>query len=430
MSRIAVIGTGISGMAAARLLHRHHEITVFEAASHPGGHTNTVDVTLRGPQGPQVFPVDTGFIVFNHRTYPAFTTMLKTLGVESIASDMSFSVRDDTIDLEYLGGHLKGLFAQPRNVLRPAFWRMIREIVRFYREARELLASEGAGEQPLGPWLRQRGYSQFFIDEHLIPMAASIWSAPPKAIINFPAHFFVRFLANHGMIDLSDRPQWRTVCGGSRAYLEALIAPFRQRIHCNCPIHAVRRVSAGIRIQGPQVDENFEQVVIAAHADQALAMRVDASPAERDILSQFPYQPNEAVLHTDTSFLPKRRAAWAAWNYQRSGQHGQHHRSARGDAPVTLTYNLNILQRHQASEQFLVTLNPQRPIAPQRMIRRIAYAHPLFSARSPAAQVRHGEISGRDGIHYCGAYWGYGFHEDGLQSALRVGRAFGIEALA
>ena len=424
MKKVAVIGTGISGMAVSRMLRHRYKVTVFEAADRLGGHTNTVPVTINEVGQAKTYPVDTGFIVFNHRTYPAFTNMLTTLGVDSRPSDMSFSVRDDGMNLEYLGGNLKGLFAQKRNLIRPIFWRMIREVIRFYRECRELLDDQNnSGEQALGHWLREHRYSRFFVDEHLIPMAASIWSAPAKSLLNFPARFFVRFLANHGMIDLQDRPKWRTVSGGSQSYLQELMKPLMTQTLVGCPIQRVEPVPGGVRVEGPYFKDLFDEVVIAAHADQALRMRPNPNHLERDILGAFPYQGNEAVLHTDERLLPKRRAAWAAWNYYRPAQQQASKQS------VTLTYNLNILQGHETDTQFLVSLNPRQRINPAKIVKRIPYAHPLFGAHAPEAQARHGEISGVNGIHYCGAYWGYGFHEDGLQSALRVGRALGVEEL-
>lgn len=414
MSRIAIIGSGISGMAIARLLHRQYDLTIYEADARPGGHTNTVDVAMDGV----TYPVDTGFIVFNRRTYPRFCRMLAGLGVASYESNMSFSVRDDDANLEYQGGQPGGLFAQRRNLLRPRFWRMLRDITRFYREAPSILDDSQGNDYPLAQWLAQRKYSPWFIQQHLVPMAAAIWSAPPQAISNFPARFFVRFLANHGMLQLRDRPQWYTVSGGSRSYLQALIEPFAERIRCNAPVQAVRREDTGVGVYAQGSWQTYDQVVLACHADQALGMLEAPHADEAEVLAAFPYQSNVAVLHSDAKLLPKRRKAWAAWNYHRvAGAENQ---------PVTLTYNLNMLQGHNSPRPLLVSLNPQLQPDADQIIQRMSYAHPLYGPASVAAQQRHMQISGRDRIHYCGAYWGYGFHEDGLASALRVAEALGV----
>jgi predicted NAD/FAD-binding protein len=420
--RIAVIGSGVSGLVAAWSLHRRHDITVYEADKRIGGHSNTVDVSI----GNRTWPVDTGFIVFNHKTYPLFTRLLAHLGVASHASDMSFSVRDDVHDLEYLGSDNRDtLFAQRRNIIRPRFWRMCADIIRFYKEANELLENGDDADpgETLGAWLRQRDYHPAFVTSHLIPMAAAIWSAPPQQMYAFPIRYLCRFLANHGMIQLGDRPKWRTVTGGSRSYVAALTAGFADRIHSGTPVTAVSREADGVRVlraDGSQAV--FDEVILACHADQSLSVLADASRDEQRILSCFPYQPNTAVLHHDDRLLPRRRKAWGAWNYHRAA-------GPKAGEDATLTYNLSILQGHDAPDPLLVSLNPRGPIDPAKTVRRIRYHHPSYSRAAVRAQAQHHRISGVNGVHYCGAYWGYGFHEDGVRSGMRVAEALGGEEI-
>jgi predicted NAD/FAD-binding protein len=402
--KIAVIGAGIAGNVAARELYREHDVTVFEAGDHVGGHTHTHDVELHG----RSWRVDTGFIVFNDRTYPNFIALLDDLGVEAQDSSMSFSVRDEVTGLEYNGTSLNTLFAQRRNLLRPSFLGMVRDILRFNREAPRLLDEPG-GELPLRELLERGRYGRAFVEHYVVPMGAAIWSTDPASMMRFPARFFVRFLHNHGMLTVNDRPVWRTVRGGSARYAERLVAPFRDRIHLATPVEQLRRIPGGVLVR-PRGHEavRFDAVFLACHSDQALAMLADPSAAEREVLSAIPYQPNETVLHTDTSLLPRRRLAWAAWNY--------HLRPDGG--PVALTYNMNILQRLDAPTPFLVTLNHTGAIDPQRIIKRITYHHPLYTPASVAAQTRHREIDGVRATYYCGAWLRNGFHEDGVSSAL------------
>lgn len=409
--KIAIIGTGIAGNVAAHALHRAHEITVFEAAGHVGGHTQTHVIELDGERQ----QIDTGFIVFNDRTYPHFVSLLERLGVASQPSEMSFSVRNERSGLEYNGTSLNRLFAQRRNLARPSFYRMIAGILRFHREAPALL-DDGEGERPLGEVLAGRGYDARFIDDYLVPMGAAIWSTDPARMLAFPARFFVRFLHRHGMLSVNDRPQWRVVCGGSARYVERLVAPWRDRIRLNCPVERLQRTPAGVLVtaRGAGV-ERYDEVFLACHADQALRLLADPSPAERAILGAMPYQPNEAILHTDASLLPRARRAWAAWNY---------HVPARPQDGVALTYNMNILQRLRSRHTFCVTLNRSELIDPSRVLARVVYHHPLFTPQSVAAQGRHAEISGVRHTHYCGAYWRCGFHEDGVASALQAVRRF------
>ena len=408
--RIAIIGSGIAGNTIAYHLQREHDITVFEAGSHIGGHTHTHDIELDGRR----HAVDTGFIVFNDRTYPNFIALLDELGVAWQPSHMSFSVRCEKTGLEYNGTNLNALFAQRRNLLRPAFYRMIQDILRFNRQALELLA-EGP-EIRLGDYLAQNGYGQDFIDYYIIPMGSAIWSTEARQMLQFPARFFVRFFHHHGMLTVNDRPQWRVIRGGSASYVEALTAGFRDRIRLNTPVAEVRRLKRSVRVKPVGgVEESFDWVFFACHSDQALAMLKDPSAAEREVLGAIPYQENSIYLHTDRSLLPKRKLAWAAWNY---------HVTAKPLDRVAVTYNMNILQGLDAREQILVTLNHTDHINPAKVIKRLTYHHPVYTTAGTLAQARHGEISGINRTAYCGAYWRNGFHEDGVVSALAALRHF------
>ncbi len=404
---IAIVGTGISGLTAAWLLHKDHDITVFEAGSYVGGHTNTIDVDM----GDEQHAVDTGFIVHNERTYPNFIKLLKILDVPVQDTEMSFSVKDEINRLEYNGGSLNKMFAQRRNLFRPGFHRMIGDILRFNKEARELLATENS-EITLGDFLNAGGYSTSFRDQYIIPMGAAIWSTVPSDMLKFPAKFFIRFFANHGLLDLKERPQWRTIVGGSREYVRKMIAPFEDRILLNTPVEAIWRFdNGGVKLKTPDGFHSFDEVILATHSDQALAMLADATDKEREILGAIPYQENVAVLHTDESVLPKRKLAWASWNY---------HIYDSLNSRVALTYNMNILQRLQSKYTFNVTLNREEVIDPDKVIRVITYHHPLFTLNGIAAQERKHEISGVNNTWFCGAYWRNGFHEDGVVSALDV----------
>ncbi|HRP86395.1 MAG TPA: FAD-dependent oxidoreductase [Gammaproteobacteria bacterium] len=403
--RIAIIGSGISGLTAARRLCPDHDVTVFEANHYIGGHTNTVDVDLDGRR----WAVDTGFIVFNDRTYPNFISLMNEIGVESQPSDMGFSVRCDRSGLEYCGSSLNQLFAQRRNLVRPGFWRMLRDILRFNREARELL--EGREDTlELGAYLAREGYSRQFTEQYIVPMGAAIWSTDPQTMLRFPARYFVDFFNNHGLLSVNDRPQWRVIRGGSRSYIGPLTAPFADRIQLNAPVMRVHRNAAGVELvlrDGHRAW--FDGVVFACHSDQALAMLAQPTEAERSILGAIPYQPNRAVLHTDERLLPRRRAAWAAWNY---------HIPAERRSAVSVTYNMNILQGLDAERQFLVTLNPASEIAADKVVREIVYQHPVYTPEGVAAQRRRAELMGANRSFYCGAWWSYGFHEDGVKSGL------------
>jgi predicted NAD/FAD-binding protein len=403
--KIAIIGSGIAGNVVAYRLRRAHEITVFEANDYVGGHTHTHDIELAGRR----YAIDSGFIVFNDWTYPNFIRLLDELGVASQPSDMSFSVKCERTGLEYNGANLNGLFAQRRNLVRPGFYRMLRDILRFNREAPRFL-EYGSDTVTLGKYLIVGEYSREFIEHYIIPMGAAIWSSDPQQMLGFPARYFIRFFHNHGLLSVDDRPVWRVVTGGSRRYLESLTAGYRDRIRLNAPVLAVRRHADYVAVKTADADwERFDQVFLACHSDQALAMLADASPQEREVLGAIPYKENEAVLHTDARLLPRRRLAWAAWNYHLL-------RGAKGS--VAVTYNMNILQGLSAPVQFLVTLNNSDAIDPGKVIRRMRYHHPLFTRAGVAAQQRQSEINGVRRTYFCGAYWRYGFHEDGVVSAL------------
>ncbi len=410
--RLAIVGGGISGLSAAHLLCADHEVVLFEVNDSVGGHTHTVDATLDGA----TFPVDTGFIVFNERTYPNFIRLLARLGVSSRPSVMSFSVTDERSGLEYCASTLDTLFAQRRNLLDHSFWRMVFEIFRFNRQSRELYESTDVTLK-LGDYLGSRGYSPLFVDAFLVPMGAAIWSADPVRFLQFPASAFVRFFANHGLLNLIDQPKWRVVAGGSRQYLTPLVAPFRDRVRLDTPVAKVRRLSDRVEVT-PRggVPERFDQVVLACHSDQALALLADPSDAERVLLSAIPYQRNDTVLHTDSRLLPSLPKARASWNCRIP---------ARAQEGVALTYWMNRLQSLAAPADFCVTLNSPGAMAPETVLRRLVYHHPVYSAAAFAAQARRDEISGVNRTWYCGAYWGYGFHEDGLNSALAVCSRFG-----
>jgi uncharacterized protein len=408
--KIAIVGSGIAGLVAARGLSLAHELEVFEAGSHIGGHTHTHELELGAWRG----CVDTGFIVFNERTYPNFCALLRELGVAWQASDMGFSVRVERSGLEWNGRNLDTLFAQRSNLLRPSFHRMVRDVLRFAREARTLL-DEGP-ELTLGAWLDERRYSREFVEHYLVPMGAAIWSSGAAAMREFPARFLARFFHNHGMLAVEGRPQWLTVRGGSARYVEALVAPFADRVHVNTPVRAVRRDGDGVELvlRGGET-RRFDHVVIAAHSDQALAMLADASRAEREILGALRYQENEAVLHTDERLLPRLRKCWASWNYHVLDDAGRTHPQR-----VALTYWMNRLQALDAPANVCVTLNRGEAVDPRRVLKRITYHHPQFTREAVAAQARWSEINGARNTWFCGAYWRFGFHEDGVVSGLRV----------
>jgi uncharacterized protein len=408
--KIAIVGGGISGLVAARKLYADHEITLFEANHYLGGHTNTVDVELEGRH----WAIDTGFIVFNDRTYPNFVALMNELGVHSQPSDMGFAVRCERTGLEYCGSSLKQLFAQRSNLVRLQFWRMLRDILRFNREAPRVLA-DGQDSLELGAYLRRERYSQAFVEHYIVPMGAAIWSTDPQTMLRFPARHFVQFFANHGLLSVNDRPQWRVIRGGSRSYIGPLSAPFAHRIRLKSAVTQVHRRDFGVELvlrDGHRAQ--FDAVLFACHSDQALAMLAVPSLAEREVLGAIAYQPNLAVLHTDERLLPRRRAAWAAWNY---------HVPPGPSGAVSVTYNMNILQGLAAQAQFLVTLNPTLEIDSRKVLGTFHYEHPVFTPRGLAAQRRRTELMGDRRTFYAGAWWGYGFHEDGVKSGLDAAAA-------
>ena len=417
--RIAIIGAGISGLGAAHALCGRHDVTVFEAGDEVGGHTHTIDV----PDGGRTVPVDTGFIVFNGPNYPRLCALFEQLGVRWRESNMSFSVRCERSGIEWNGSSLNQVFVQRSNLARPAHWRMLADIVRFHREAPEALATLD-DTVSVSAWLTLRGYASGFVNRYLLPLGASLWSCSTERFATFPMRFVIEFLDNHRMLQNNGRPTWRTVVGGSRAYLGPLTAPFADRIRVSSPVERVMRGPGGVAVQlAGGGSETFDEIVLACHADQALAMVSDPDPDERALLEAFPYQPNEAVLHTDTSLLPERRGAWASWNYRVPVSEG---------ADVSVTYNMNMLQGLDTQATWCVSLNPGSAIAADKVFARLQYAHPMFTRGRAAAQARHAEMIRRRGVSYCGAYWGYGFHEDGLRSGLDVAAAFDAdtEALA
>ncbi len=411
--RIAIVGAGVSGMVTAHLLYPRHEIVVFEAGESAGGHANTIRVDT--PE--QTHSVDTGFMVFNDRNYPNFERLLRQLGVAWQSSDMSFGVSDGRGDFEYNSASPNGLFAKRTHLLTPWFHRMIADLVRFNRTAREL-SRGSSGDISLGQWLAEQRFSEAFVQRLIVPQVSAVWSADPQQMRSFPARFLAEFFDNHGMLGLTGRPRWRTVTGGSESYVRALIGPWRHCLRLGAAVQAIERRDDAVMVKprGGEA-ERFDEVVIATHSDQALAMLADADPREHEILGAMPYQANEAVLHTDTRLLPRRRRAWASWNY---------HLLETPTERATVTYHMNRLQSLKADRELCVTLNRTATIDPQQVIRTIPYAHPVYTPEGVRAQARHAEISGRNRTHYCGAYWGWGFHEDGVRSALAVGEHFGV----
>ncbi len=416
--RIAIVGAGVSGLVAAHLLHREHDIVVYEAGSYAGGHTNTIRVDTEH----ETHQVDTGFIVMNDRNYPNFTRLLEHLGVATQPTHMSFSVKGEEEDFEYCGTP-QGLFCQPSNLLSVRFQRMIVDLLRFNRALRAMLVpgrSDDQGPQEsLGEFLARGRFSRAFIERLIVPQVSAVWSADPREMHSFPVRFLAEFFANHGMLGFRDRPQWATVSGGSARYVDALVAPFRERIRLNAPVRSIAREREHVEISSLGSEpERFDQVVIATHSDQALTLLDAPTASEVELLGAIPYQQNQAVLHTDSSLLPRRARARAAWNF---------HLLAEPKPLSTVTYYMNHLQRLQADRDFCVTLNRTEAIDPHKIIRTIDYSHPVYTRAGVAAQAQHATISGlHSRTHYCGAYWGWGFHEDGVKSALRACEPFGL----
>lgn len=406
--KVAIIGTGIAGNVAAYKLRDQHDITVFEAAPYIGGHTNTVDVYESGKK----LAVDTGFIVFNDRTYPNFIQLLHEIGQSSKPSEMSFSVSSDR--LEYNGSSLDALFAQRRNLVNRRFYRMLRDIFRFNRQASGM-AGAGPDDRPLREFLASNNYGPAFIDEYLLPMAAAIWSAEPTRVLDMPTDFLVRFFDNHGLLQIRNRPQWYVIRGGSREYVSKLVAGHRDRIRLNSAVRSVQRTPLGVEVLSSSNEpEIFDAVFFACHSDQALQLLSEPTPVEEQVLGAIRYQTNEAILHSDERLMPRRRKAWAAWNY---------HVPADPDQHVAVTYNMNILQGLRARHQYCVTLNSESEVRPDRIIKRFRYDHPMYTREAIAAQARHQDVN-VDRLFFCGAYWRNGFHEDGVVSALRAVQHF------
>ena len=411
--KVAIIGAGISGLTAAYRLSTVHDVTVFEANDYLGGHTNTVDVELDGER----HAIDTGFIVFNDWTYPKFIALLNELNVKSVPTSMSFSVRCDARNLEYNGSSVNGLFSQRLNLIRPSFYRMLRDILRFNKEASEVLRTASvAGEKTVGEYLAQNRYSREFAEHYLLPMGSAIWSCPVGTFESFPIRFIVEFYKNHGLLSVRNRPVWRVIEGGSRSYVTQMVKRFQDRISLNTPIEKVERLTDAVVVTAKnRPPEKFDHVVFGCHSDQCLRMLADPTSVEKSVLSEFPYERNIAILHTDKSVLPSKRRAWAAWNYllnPRSSSQDLH--------PATVTYQMNILQHLKSRHSFNVTLNSDKNISPVKVLRRFEYSHPVFTVRRAAMQARHSELINTNRTSYCGAYWGNGFHEDGVVSAIRV----------
>ncbi|MDR8014779.1 NAD(P)/FAD-dependent oxidoreductase [Ectopseudomonas guguanensis] len=411
--KIAIVGSGIAGLTCAYLLNRQHDIQVFEASDWIGGHTHTVDVQVEGRN----YAIDTGFIVFNDWTYPNFIRLLGQVGVGFKPTEMSFSVSDPATGVEYNGHDLNTLFAQRSNLLSPAFWGMLRDILRFNRQSLDDLANNRiSADTTLGQYLERNGYGRRFIEHYIVPMGSAIWSMSLVDMLGFPLQFFVRFCKNHGLLSISDRPTWQVIEGGSRSYVAPLTQSFAERIRLNCPVSRVVRDQDGVTLHSAAGSERFDKVIFACHSDQALALLDQPSDQERDILGALPYANNDVVLHTDTRLLPRRKLAWASWNYRLGGP---------TDQPAAVTYNMNILQGIEADTTFCVSLNQTAAIDPSKILARFQYAHPQYSLAGTAAQARWEELLGAQHSYYCGAYWANGFHEDGVVSALRVARAFG-----
>jgi predicted NAD/FAD-binding protein len=408
--RIAIIGGGISGLTAASKLHDQFDIQLFEFNDYIGGHTHTHDVTIEG----KTYPVNTGFIVYNDWVYHNFNKLIAPLDVKRIPTEMSFSVSDDVTGLEYNGHNIDSLFAQRSNFVSPKFYKMIRDILTFNKESIADLESGNLDESvTLRDYFKQKKLGQMFIDKYIVPMGAAIWSSGEADMLDFPALFFVRFFKNHGLLSVKDRPQWYVLEGGSRAYVEPLIKPFKDKITTNARISKVNRYPDHVALTFESGEtQYFDQVIFACHSDQALSLLGDPTNLEIDILGDLPYSKNEVVLHTDESLLPKRKKAWAAWNY---------HLGADKSRPASLTYNMNILQRFDdAPVTFCVTLNRTERINPDKIIAKFNYGHPIFNKGSVSAQQRYSEVGNTNKTHFCGAYWFNGFHEDGVNSALRV----------
>ena len=416
--KIAVVGSGVSGLTASYVLSKKHEVHVFEAGDYIGGHTHTVPVEVESGK----YFIDTGFIVFNDWTYPNFIKLMNEIGVSSQKSSMSFSVKAESSGLEYNGTDLNGLFAQRRNLINPSFYRMVFDILRFNKEATALVGNPVADDLTLGEFLHQNKYSSEFKNHYIVPMGAAIWSASTKQMEDFPLGYFIRFFKNHGMISVNERPVWRVIKDGSHSYIKPLSERFKDRIRLNSPVKNVKRLEKGVSVsfweKGQQREEVFDELVFASHSDQTLAMIESPHEKEKNILSSFSYQANDTVLHLDTSVLPRSTRAWAAWNYWIP---------EKVKSNVAVTYNMNILQGLEAPETFCVSLNMTEQIDSKKILGRFVYEHPVYTKAAVSAQNEWQTVSGKDRLHFCGAYWGFGFHEDGVKSGLRVASSLGCE---
>lgn len=411
--KVAIIGSGISGLTAAYLLNKRHDVTVFEANDYIGGHTHTHEID----QNNKTWQVDTGFIVYNEKTYPNFIKLLEKLRVKAQKTQMGFSVKAPSKNLEYSGGSLNTLFAQRLNLFRPSFLMMLKDILRFNRIAASALDSVEESIT-IGEFLKTHSFSSHFMDNYIIPMGAAIWSTAAKKTTAMPATFYIQFFKNHGLLQIFNRPQWFVIKGGSKAYIQKIIEDFREKILLSSPVKQVSRDPDGVKVycEKDQEPQRFDKVIFATHSDQALALLKDPSDNEKSILGALPYQKNTAILHTDASLMPKNKLTWSSWNYLLNEDQ---------DKPVTLTYNMNILQALDAKPEFLVTLNSNGKIDPSKIIKKVEYHHPLFTVDGISAQKEKKQISGANNTFYCGAYWGNGFHEDGVNSALDVCKSFG-----
>lgn len=414
MKKIAIIGSGVSGLTAAYLLSKKHHVSVFEKSDTIGGHTATVDVELHGQQ----YAIDTGFIVFNDKTYPNFLALLDEIGVGKQETEMSFSVHNCQTGLEYNGHSLNTLFAQRQNLFKPSFWSLISEIVRFNKLCKQAFNEQDFVEEyTLNDFLTEHKFTDFFAEHYILPMGAAIWSSSLTQMEGFQFQFFVKFFHNHGLLNIADRPQWYVIPNGSRSYLKPLCKPFENSIVLNADIKGITRDDERVQLHFANGDiKEFDDVVIACHSDQALALLSDASEQESAILGDMPYSENSVVLHTDTRLLPIRRKAWASWNYQLS---------ADRSVPASVTYNMNILQGLKIPHTFCVTLNQKDAIEPSKILREFTYHHPIFSTESIKAQQKRDLICGKQHTYFAGAYWHNGFHEDGVRSAVEVAERFG-----
>jgi len=416
--KIAVVGGGVAGIVSAYLMQRRHEVTLYEKNSYIGGHTNTVTIADGPDRGT---PVDTGFIVLNDRTYPLFNRFLSQLGVAIRKTDMSFSYADRKTGLQYASMDFNSVFAQRKNLIKPSFWSLLRGIMKFNAVTRQRLHEGSLGGLTLGQHLEKEGIAKKVAEEFVLPMAGAIWSAPDGKIADFPAETFARFYENHGLLSLTEHPQWYFVSGGSQSYVRAFLKDFKGEVVANCAVEGIRREASRIAVVCPGIGEVFyDRVIIATHADEALKLLKDPSPEEIRLLKVWTYSQNNTVLHRDISYLPENKRAWASWNYIREAE-------TDANAPVTLTYDMTRLQRLNTKERYCVTLNPARPIPEALVIRQIAYTHPVYNFASLSSQKELGRLNGGRNTYFCGSYFGYGFHEDAVRSAVEVGRLFGID---